>query len=94
MPTLECAAILLVKYQLAWDGGIPTTRMWVTAIIPLFSFITAQTTVGRHFYAVGVNIEAARLSNVNTRKLMYPVGKRPPLRYQTLWEVSEDPKAL
>lgn len=69
--TLECAAILLVMYQLAWDGGIPTTLVWVTAIILVYSFITAKTTVGRHFYVVGGNIEAARLSGVNTRKIMF-----------------------
>ena len=65
------AAILLVMYKLAWDGGIPTTLLWVAGIVLIYSFITAKTTIGRHFYVVGGNMEAARLSGVNTRRIMF-----------------------
>ena len=68
---IECGAIVLVMTQLARDGGIPTTLVWVAAIILIYSFITSKTTIGRHFYVVGGNIEAARLSGVNTRKIMF-----------------------
>lgn len=68
---LECAAILLVMFQLARDGGMPTTLIWVAAIVLIYNFITSKTTVGRHFYVVGGNIEAAHLSGVNTRKVMF-----------------------
>lgn len=68
---LECAAILLVMFQLARDGGMPTTLIWVAAIVLIYNFITSKTTIGRHFYVVGGNIEAARLSGVNTRKVMF-----------------------
>lgn len=68
---IECGAIVLVMTQLARDGGIPTTLVWVASIILIYSFITSKTTVGRHFYVVGGNIEAARLSGVNTRKIMF-----------------------
>ena len=68
---LQCVAILLVMFQLARDGGIPTTLIWVAAIILLYNFVTSKTTIGRHFYVVGGNIEAARLSGVNTRKVMF-----------------------
>ena len=68
---LQCAAILLVMFQLARDGGMPTSLIWVAAIVLLYNFITSKTTIGRHFYVVGGNIEAARLSGVNTRKVMF-----------------------
>ncbi|MDO4483806.1 MAG: sugar ABC transporter permease [Clostridia bacterium] len=68
---LECAAIMLLMTKLAMDGGIPTTLVWVAAIILIYSFITAKTTIGRHFYVVGGNIEAARLSGVNTKRIMF-----------------------
>ena len=65
------AAVLLVMYKLAWDGGIPTTLLWVAGIVLIYSFITSKTTIGRHFYVVGGNMEAARLSGVNTRRIMF-----------------------
>ena len=68
---LGAAAILLVMYKLALAGGIPTVLVWVAAIILIYSFITGKTTIGRHFYVVGGNIEAARLSGVNTRRIMF-----------------------
>ena len=68
---LGAAAILLVTSRLAMDGGIPTTLLWVAGIILIYSFITSKTTIGRHFYVVGGNMEAARLSGVNTRRIMF-----------------------
>ncbi len=63
--------ILLVMTQLAMDGGLPTTLLWVAGIVLIYSFITSKTTIGRHFYVVGGNMEAARLSGVNTRRIMF-----------------------
>ena len=68
---IEVAAILLVTYKLALAGGIPTVLLWVVAVVLLYSFITEKTTIGRHFYVVGGNREAARLSGVNTRRIMF-----------------------
>ncbi len=68
---LGAAVILLVMSRLALDGGIPTTLLWVAGIVLIYSFITSKTTVGRHFYVVGGNMEAARLSGVNTRRIMF-----------------------
>ena len=65
------AVILLVMTRLAMDGGIPTTLLWVAGIILIYSFVTSKTTIGRHFYVVGGNMEAARLSGVNTRRIMF-----------------------
>ena len=65
------AVIVAVMTLLALDGGIPTTLLWVVGIILIFTFITSKTTIGRHFYVVGGNIEAARLSGVNTKRIMF-----------------------
>lgn len=65
------AVILLFAYKLAMAGGIPTVLIWAAAIVLFFHFITSKTTIGRHFYVVGGNKEAARLSGINTRRIMF-----------------------
>ena len=68
---LGALVILLVMYKLAMAGGIPTVLIWVAAVVLIYAFITSKTTIGRHFYVVGGNIEAARLSGVNTKRIMF-----------------------
>ena len=68
---LGAAVILLVMYKLSLAGGIPTVLLWVAAVVLVYAFITSKTTIGRHFYVVGGNIEAARLSGVNTKRVMF-----------------------
>ncbi len=65
------AVIILLMTRLAMGGGIPTTMLWAAGIVLVYSFITSKTTIGRHFYVVGGNMEAARLSGVNTRRIMF-----------------------
>ena len=68
---LLSAVILLFAYKLSMACGIPTVLVWVVAIVLIYSFVTDKTTIGRHFYVVGGNREAARLSGVNTRRIMF-----------------------
>lgn len=65
------AVIMLFAYKLAMAGGIPTVLIWVAVIVLLYFFVTGKTTVGRHFYVVGGNREAARLSGIDTRRIMF-----------------------
>lgn len=67
----SAAAILFIMYKLSNAGGIPTVLIWVVAVVLIYSFITSKTQVGRQFYVVGGNIEAARMSGVNTRWVMF-----------------------
>ena len=68
---LSAAAILLIMWKLANAGGIPTPLVWVVIVVLIYSFITGKTTMGRHFYVVGGNKEAARMSGVNTNRIMF-----------------------
>ncbi len=47
--------------------GIPYSIILVLFLTLLFSFIANNTTFGRHLYAIGGNIEAARLSGINIK---------------------------
>ena len=68
---LSAAAIVVIMWQLAHDGGIPTVLLWVVGIVLIYGFITGRTTIGRRFYVVGGNREAARMSGVNTKRIMF-----------------------
>ena len=65
------AVVMLFAYKLSMAGGIPTVLIWVAVIVLLYFFITGKTTIGRHFYVVGGNKEAARLSGIDTRRIMF-----------------------
>ena len=68
---LSAAAIVVITWQLAHDGGIPTVLVWVVGVVLIYGFITSRTTIGRRFYVVGGNREAARMSGVNTKRIMF-----------------------
>jgi ribose transport system permease protein len=51
-------------------GGIPNPVIIMVILVAVFAFILAKTKLGRHVYATGSNFEAARLSGVNTRKVL------------------------
>ena len=51
--------------------GIPTALIWVALVVIVYGYITSSTTVGRHFYAVGGNEKATRLSGINTNRVYF-----------------------
>jgi ribose transport system permease protein len=53
--------------------GIPNPVIVMLSLVIVFGFILAKTKLGRHIYAIGSNFEAARLSGVNTRKVLITV---------------------
>ncbi len=56
---------------LALHKGIPTVLIWVMLVIVVYAYLTSNTTLGRHFYAVGGNEKATRLSGINTNKVYF-----------------------
>lgn len=66
-----CGAILAFTFRLAQYKGIPTVLIWIVVIVSIYAYITSKTTVGRHFYAVGGNEKATRLSGINTNKVYF-----------------------
>lgn len=65
------AVIILVTVKLAQNKGIPFTLVWVAVIALVYNFITSKTTLGRYFYVTGGNMEATRLSGIDTRKVLF-----------------------
>lgn len=68
---LICAVILLFAFKLAQAGGIPNNLIWVAVIVLVYNFITGKTTIGRYFYTIGGNVEATRLSGIDTKRIFF-----------------------
>ena len=65
------AVILAFTYQLSRYRGIPTALVIVVIVVLVYGYITSKTTVGRHFYAVGGNEKATKLSGINTNRIYF-----------------------
>ena len=65
------ALILAYTWQLAHFRGISVMAVWVIAIVVIYEFITSKVVIGRHFYAVGGNEKAAKLSGIDTKRVYF-----------------------
>lgn len=65
------AAFIVFFYILAQYRGIPTVLAILGILILCYGYITNNTVIGRHIYAIGGNEKAARLSGVKTQKLLF-----------------------
>lgn len=70
--------IVLVLFALIGSGmllannkGIPMVLVLIAIIVLVYSFIANETTTGRRLYALGGNEKAAKLSGVNTDRLLF-----------------------
>ncbi|MCG3084414.1 sugar ABC transporter permease [Anoxybacillus sp. LAT_35] len=63
-------SVLILLFVLTMNSykGIPFPIIFVIALALIFSFIATKTTFGRHVYAIGGNVEAARLSGINIQR--------------------------
>lgn len=63
--------ILVFSYSLALHKGIPMILILLGLIVLAYSYYTSKTVPGRHFYAVGGNEKAAKLSGINTDRIIF-----------------------
>jgi D-xylose transport system permease protein len=65
------AGVILLAFVATLDryGGIPVPVLLLLALLGIFTWIATQTVFGRRIYAVGSNLEATRLSGVNTNRV-------------------------
>ncbi len=62
-----------ITWVLAGYNGLSWTVVIVLIVVGVYHFVTTQTVLGRHIYAMGGNPEAAQLSGVNVKRLTYVV---------------------
>ena len=65
--------IALLFYKFADYRGIPTVAVVLAVVIALFVFITKSTILGRYIYAVGGNAKSAKLSGINSERVIFTV---------------------
>ena len=65
--------VALVTWVLAGYNGLSWTVVIVLLVVGIYHFVTTQTVLGRHIYAMGGNPEAAQLSGINVKRLIYVV---------------------
>ncbi|HNT77259.1 MAG TPA: sugar ABC transporter permease [Anaerolineae bacterium] len=68
---LISGAVLSLCTLMASYKGLPNVLVVMAVLIAIFSFVTSQSVVGRRIYAMGGNEKAARLSGVNTPRLLF-----------------------
>ncbi|HEV2718371.1 MAG TPA: sugar ABC transporter permease [Thermoanaerobaculia bacterium] len=62
--------IALFVYLMNSQGGVPLPVIVVLAVAIAGHFLTQSTTFGRYLYAIGSNPEAARLSGINSQRMI------------------------
>lgn len=67
------ALIGAVAWIMSGYNGLSWTLVIVLVVVALYHFVTTQTVLGRHIYAVGGNPEAAELSGISVKRITYIV---------------------
>ena len=65
--------ISLITWVLSGYNGLSWTLVIVLVVVAVYHFITTQTVLGRHIYAIGGNPEAAELSGISVKDLTFIV---------------------
>ena len=68
---LITAAVLGFCYLMASYKGLPNVLVLLFVLVTFYAFITSSSVIGRRIYAMGGNEKAARLSGVNTPRLLF-----------------------
>ena len=63
--------ILALTYSLSRYKGIPVILVLLVAIVSAYHYFLSKTVPGRHFYALGGNEKAAKLSGIDTNRTLF-----------------------
>ena len=67
------AVVAAITWILSGYNGISWTVVIMLVVVGIYHFITTQTVLGRHIYAVGGNPDAAELSGISVRRIIFMV---------------------
>ncbi|MFC9596237.1 multiple monosaccharide ABC transporter permease [Streptomyces sp. NPDC056944] len=67
------AAVLVTTLLLASYKGAPVVLLILAALLVAFGYVMRNAVIGRHVYAIGGNLPAAKLSGVKDKKVTFAV---------------------
>jgi len=70
-PAVVGAVMIFSFSRLGQYKGVPMLLVLLAVIILIYSYFTQNTIYGRYLYAMGGNEKAARLSGINTKRMMF-----------------------
>ena len=62
-----------ITWLLAGYNGLSWTVVIVLVVVGVYDFVASKTMLGRHIYAIGGNPDAAELSGISVKKMIYVV---------------------
>ncbi|MDT4761779.1 multiple monosaccharide ABC transporter permease [Sphaerochaeta sp. PS] len=65
--------VLTMSFLLGKHKGIPVVLVLAAIVVFVYSFYTSRTVPGRHLYAFGGNEKAAKLSGIDTNRVLFSV---------------------
>ncbi|WP_141819805.1 multiple monosaccharide ABC transporter permease [Ornithinimicrobium humiphilum] len=68
---LVAAVVMWFAYQLATSRGLPNVLILLAFLVLIYGMITQRTVFGRNVYAIGGNLNAAKLSGVKVKKVNF-----------------------
>ncbi len=63
--------IMALSFTLANHKGIPVILILLAVIVFIYAYYTTKTVPGRYLYAMGGNEKAAKLSGINTNRVLF-----------------------
>lgn len=65
------AVLLFLFWRLGHHNGVPVILILLGVIVVVYTYFTQNTIYGRYLYAMGGNEKAARLSGINTKRMLF-----------------------
>ncbi len=66
-----CVVVMALAFSLANHKGIPAILILLAVVVFIYTYYTTKTVSGRYLYAMGGNEKAAKLSGINTNRVLF-----------------------
>ncbi len=66
-----CIIVMALAFSMANHKGVPMILILLAIIVFAYTYFTTKTVPGRYLYAMGGNEKAAKLSGINTNKVLF-----------------------